>query len=71
MYSELSSRVISSESGTFPKNSAAKPPIPTKVNVTNGNKGDWTSGNDGSKEIQVRNNICVFLGVPKYIDCLK
>lgn len=39
----------------FPKNSAAKPPIPTKMNVTNGSKGEWTSENDNLKEMQVRN----------------
>jgi len=40
---------------TFSKNNAAKPPIPTKVNVINGSKGEWTSENDNLKEIQVRN----------------
>lgn len=52
---ELSNRVVTTDSSSFLKNSAAKPPIPTKINVTNGNKGEWTSANDNSKEIPVRN----------------
>jgi len=39
---------------TFSKNNAAKPPIPTKVNVTNGSKGEWTPETDNLKETQVR-----------------
>lgn len=54
-FRELSNRAVPSESGMFPKNNAAKPPIPTKLNLTNGSKGEWTSDNNHLKEIQVRN----------------
>lgn len=59
IFRELLNRVVSSESGVYPKNSAAKPPIPTKINVTNGIKEQWTSEGDNlevQKEIQVRNH---------------
>jgi len=49
---ELSSKIIPSETTTFSKNNAAKPPIPTKINVTNGSKGEWTHETDHLKEIQ-------------------
>lgn len=55
IFSELSNKIVPSETATFSKNNAAKPPIPTKVNVVNGSKGEWTSENDNLKEIQVRN----------------
>jgi len=54
IYRELSNKVIPSETATFSKNNAAKPPIPTKVNVTNGSKGEWTPETDNLKEMQVR-----------------
>jgi len=50
---ELPNRIVTTDSSSFLKNSAAKPPIPTKINVTNGSKGESTSSN--SKEILVRN----------------
>lgn len=46
--------MVTSESGTFLKSNAAKPPIPNKINVTNGNKGEWISTNENAKEIPVR-----------------
>lgn len=55
IFREISNIIVPSESGMFPKNTAAKPPIPTKMNVTNGSKGEWTSENDHLKEMQVRN----------------
>lgn len=64
--SELSSKIIPSETATFSKNNAAKPPIPTKINVINGSKGEWSPETDHLKEIQVRTNynICyIFLMV--------
>jgi len=49
---ELSSKIIPSETATFSKNNAAKPPIPTKINVTNGSKGEWTPETNHLKEMQ-------------------
>lgn len=46
--------MVTIESGTFLKSSIAKPPIPTKINVTNGSKGEWISTNENPKEIPVR-----------------
>lgn len=58
IFRELSSTVVQSD--PLLKNSAAKPPIPTKIHVTNGSKGEWTSENDNLNEtLQVRNNYLI------------
>lgn len=55
IFSELPNKIVQPDTGTYSKTNAAKPPIPTKVNVTNGSKGEWISENDNLKEMQVRN----------------
>lgn len=55
IFREVSNTVVHSDPETLVKNNAAKPPIPTKIHVTNGNKGEWTSENDNLNEtLQVR-----------------